>query len=217
MLKPRNKQVTAGVTPAYSTDSVRIESGSVVIENTWVNYDASLFVLRDYVTSALKPPRTRFFKNRGYAVYLLVGLSIDKGIEVVEGRHVPFTSVRAVPRPTTGNLVPLVGIVAIQDGSDDLNYGYLPIKDECLELFNGSGNVVDPDLKGTTGVDSDVVGDTGAEGYTGLEGLAGNGGLTGPAGFTGLVPAAGQGATGVQGMTGINWQVHAPLVSFFYA
>jgi hypothetical protein len=217
MLKKRSGQVMASVTPNYSDESVRIESGSVVIENSWVNYDSVLFKLTDYISSMVKPPRTRFFQNRSFAVYLMVGLDIDEGIKVVEGRQVPFTTVGSVPRPVSYKIVPLVGVIAIQDGSNDLNNGYLPLKDEYIEFFNGSGNIVNRNLKGITGVDSNVVGATGAGGFTGLFGLPGSSGWVGRQGDTGLQPPAPRGETGIQGMTGINWQIHVPLVSFFYS
>lgn len=217
MLKPRSAQVTAGTTPNYSDDSIRIEAGSVVIDNSWVNYDAILFRLAKYINGAVVPPRTRFFQNRGYAVYLMVGLNLDEGVKVVEGRQVRFTSVRSVPRPVTFDIVPLAGLVVVQDGSDDLNLGYLPLKDENIEYFNGTGNVIDPDLMGITGVDSDVAGETGPQGLTGLEGQRGARGSSGLAGYTGTQPGAERGETGVRGMTGINWQVHVPLTSFFQA
>jgi len=217
MLKPRKGQILAMATPSYSDNSVRIEAGSIVVDNSWVNYDAVLFKLDDYISSVVKPPRTRFFQNRSYAVYLLVGLDINEGIRVVEGRQVPFVSVGSVPRPSSYGIVPLVGIVAVQDGSSDLNNGYLSLRDEYVEFFNGSGNVVDSDLKGITGVDSDVVGATGAGGCTGPSGSLGATGSPGWQGLTGLQPPAPQGVTGVQGMTGINWQVHVPLETFFYS
>lgn len=217
MIKPRKSSIGASSTPNYSDDSVRIEAGSIVVDNSWVNYDAVLFRLTDYISSVVKPPRTRFFQNRDYAVYLLVGLNINEGIKVVEGRQVRFSSVGAVPRPESYDIVPLVGIVAVQDGSDDLNEGYRPLKDEYIEFLNGSGNVVDQSLKGITGVDSDVVGCSGAAGWTGLGTPQGPTGYRGPMGVTGLVTPAPQGYTGVQGMTGINWQVHAHLDTFFYS
>jgi len=217
MLKQRKGLVGAMTTPNYSDNSVRIEAGSVVIGNSWVNYNAALFKLTDYISSVVKPPRTRFFKNRGYAVYLLVGLDINEGIKVVEGRHVPFTTVWSVPRPETHDLVPLVGVVVVQNGSNDLNNGYLPLKDEYVEFFNGMGNVVDSDLMGITGVNCDVAGATGALGYTGLAGEWGASGWEGDQGHTGAMPPVPQGETGLQGMTGINWQIHVPLETFFYA
>jgi len=217
MLKSKSKQVMAGVTPNYSDDSIRIEAGSVVVSNSWINYDAVLFRLTNYVASVVKPPRTRFFQNRNYAVYLLIGLDIDQGIRVAEGRQVPFSTVLSVPRPEGYDFIPLIGVVAVQDGSDDLNNGYLPLKDEYLEFFNGSGNVVDSGLKGITGVDSTVAGHTGLQGFTGPEGLRGYQGVTGLVGVTGLHVNPSQGVTGLQGMTGINWQVHVPLEEFFYS
>jgi hypothetical protein len=216
MLKQRKGSVGASTTPNYSDNSVRIAAGSVVIENSWVNYNSALFKLTDYISSVVKPPRTRFFQNRGYAVYLLVGLDINEGIKTVEGRQVPFTTVWSVPRPETHDIVPLVGLVVVQDGSNDLNNGYVPLKDEYIEFFNGAGNVVDSGLKGITGVDSDVSGSSGAGGYTGVAGAQGFSGWPGGQGHSGIVPPAPQGETGTQGMTGINWQVEVPLKSFFY-
>lgn len=217
MLKPKKGQVAAGAIPNYSSDSVRIEAGSVVVDNTWINYDAVLFRVSDYVSSVVRPPRTRFFKNRNYAVYLMIGLDIKDGIRVIEGRQVPFTSVQSVPKPEGYNFIPLLGLVTVQDGTDDLNNGYLPIKDEYLEFFNGFGNVVDEALKGITGVDCDIAGYTGAEGFTGVEGSQGLTGYPGTQGLTGRQPFAPSGATGTQGMTGINWQIQVPLVNFFYS
>jgi len=217
MLKPRAAQVTAGTTPNFSDDSIRIESGSVVIDNSWVNYNAVLFRLTDYINSVVKSPRTRFFQNRGYAAYLLVGLNLDEGIKVVEGRHVKFSTVKSVPRPVTYDIVPLVGVVVVQDGGEDLNLGYLPLKNENVEFFNGAGNVVNRNRKGITGIECDVAGETGAEGYTGAEGIIGEQGVTGMVGLTGAQTVAQRGETGVQGMTGINWDVQVELLSFFYS
>lgn len=216
MLKPKTGLVAASATPNYSDDSIRIEAGSVVVDNNWINYDAVLFRLTEYISSVVRPPRTRFFQNRNFAVYLLIGLDVNEGIRVAEGRHVPFTTVRAVPRPFGYDFIPLLGVVTVQDGSNDLVNGYLPLRNDYLELFNGAGNVIDYRLKGITGVDCDVIGETGAQGYTGPQGNTGATGFAGPQGFTGVLVDAPQGATGVQGMTGINWQINVPLVDFFY-
>jgi len=216
MIKSKLGLVDAVTIPNYSDDSVRIEAGSVVINNSWINYHAALFRLTEYIASVVRPPRTRFFQNRNFAVYLLIGLDVNEGIRVAEGRHVPFTTVKAVPRPSGYDFIPLLGIVVVQNGSDDLVNGYLPLRDDFIEFFNGFGNVVTHGHKGITGVDCDLVGITGIQGYTGPMGCIGITGFEGPQGMTGPQIDALQGATGVQGMTGINWQVNVPLIDFTY-
>lgn len=215
MLKSKNDQISAKTTPNFSDDSVRIDSGSVVFDNKWINFDGIVFKLRDYIRSVVVSPRTRFFKDRGYAVYLLVGLDINAGFKTIEGEHVKFSTIQSVPPPSTFNIIPLVGIVVIQDGSSDLNYGYKPLKQENIIFYSGSGNVIDKDQKGEQGIECDVFGVTGVFGLTGLFGLTGIQGVTGITGLVGPTPAALRGVTGLPGATGINWEIHVPFQEFF--
>jgi hypothetical protein len=103
----------------------------------------------------------------------------------------------------------------VQDGSDDLNFGYIPLNDDNVLFFSGLGNIIEKNLQGLTGSDSVQIGMTGIGGMTGSVGTTGLVGYTGYIGVTGVTPPAQQGSTGVQGMTGINWDIHIPFVEFF--
>ena len=182
MLKSRDNNVRANAIPNYSDDTVRIEAGSIILDNNWISYKGIIFVLSDYIKSAVVGSRTRFFIDRNYAVYLLLGIDIDSGFKVVEGPQVKFNSLQSVPIPQNFSIAPLIGLVVIQDGTNDLNLGYVPLKDENIQFFNGMGNIIQKNIKGETGADSQIYGETGIIGSAGLPGLRG---LTGVVGITG--------------------------------
>jgi hypothetical protein len=211
----KDTKIKAGTTPNLSDDSVRINAGSFVIDNAWVDFSGTIFKVTDYITSVVIGNRTRFFKDRNYAVFLLVGLDPDQGIQVLEGTHVPFTTLQVVPAPTQYNFLPLVGVILRQDGTADLNFGYLPLKNENIVSFSGYGNILDKDLKGITGSDSTVLGDTGLPGCTGPLGPTGIPGAVGSTGMPGPTPPPPQGYTGLEGMTGVQWNINIPFVEFF--
>jgi hypothetical protein len=214
MLKSNEDKIKSSTAPNFSEDSVRIQAGSFVYDNKWINFSGTVFRVTDYITSVVRGSRTRFFKDRNYAVYLLIGVDPIKGLRVAEGRHVPYTTLQAVPIPTSYDFLPLVGVVLVQNGTQDLNYGYSPIKDRNIQSLSGYGNVVDKDLKGDVGDDSLVYGDTGLIGATGLEGVTGLSGTDGATGYRGITLDPLQGATGLGGMTGINWGIHIPFEEF---
>lgn len=215
MLKSRNNKIRAGSNPNFSKDSIRINAGSIILDNKWINYKGTVFRVEDYINSAVVGSRTRFFKNRGFAVYLLIGIDAEEGVKVIEGNHVKFSTIDAVPPPTEFNIAPLLGLVLVQDGTSDLNLGYKPLKDEYIRFFSGSGNIITKNLKGPTGDESTAHGATGLIGETGIIGYAGE---TGPRGLTGVkgmsVPGI-QGHTGAPGMTGISWDIDIPFEEFF--
>jgi hypothetical protein len=186
-----------------------------VYDNKWVNYSDIIFKVRDYISSVVRGTRTRFFKDRNHAVYLLIGIDPNEGVKAIEGTHVPYTTVKAVPPPAQYDMLPIIGIVLIQDGSRDLTFGFRPLKDENIVYMSGMGNVVDKDLKGIAGEDSTIYGETGLIGITGFLGYLGITGVDGPTGYAGFSPPPEQGSTGLQGMTGINWNIHIPFEEFF--
>ena len=211
MLKPKSEKISAGAAPVLSDDAVRINSGSFIINNAWVSFSGAIFKVRDYIASVVVGNRTRFFKDRNYAVYLLICLDPNNGITVVEGKHVRFTTLAAVPPPETFSYLPLIGLVLIQDGTLDVIYGFKPVKNENIIYFSGSGNIAEKDLKGIKGDDSVVSGETGMVGLTGLRGFMGPTGLGGITGAVGPSVSARAGETGLKGMTGINWDIYVPF------
>jgi len=215
MLKPKNNKIKGVTVPNYSDDSVKIESGSIIIDNKWVSYKGTLFRLSSYINTVIKGSRTRFFKDRNFAVYLLIGIDVNEGITVIEGTHVPFTTMQAVPRPVGFTIAPLVGVIAIQDGSSDLVYGYKPLENENIQFFSGSGNIIKKNLKGAQGEPSTTYGETGIVGETGIPGIVGETGFIGVTGLVGPVIPGNQGVTGFPGMTGISWDIDIPFEDFF--
>jgi hypothetical protein len=215
MMKSNEDKIKAGVTPNFSDDSVRIQAGSFVFDNKWINFNGAVLKVTDYITTVLRGSRTRFFKDRSYAVFLLVGLDPVQGLKIAEGRHVLFTTLQAVPVPESYDFLPLVGVVVVQDGTRDLNYGYLPLKNDNIVALSGYGNIIDKNLKGDPGEDSTVHGETGLIGHTGLQGLTGLQGALGVTGYQSPALAPQRGETGLMGMTGINWDIHVPFLEFF--
>lgn len=215
MIKSSTNKIKATTNPNISDDMVKLRATSFVINNKWVNFNGLVFKIRDYINNAVRSPRTRFFTDRGYAVYLLVGFDETTGISIIEGTQVKFSTLDAVPPPVTFEFLPLIGVILIQDGSSDLNFGYIPLNDGNVQFFSGLGNIIEKNLQGPTGTDNPQLGATGQEGMTGIEGYRGKMGDTGYRGVTGIISAAQRGLTGIQGMTGINWDIHIPFQEFF--
>lgn len=211
MLKPKSEKISAESLPSLIKDSIRIDSGSFVINNTWVSFSGAIFRIRDYISSVVVGNRTRFFKDRGYAVYLLICIDPYEGIVVIEGRHVLFTTLKAIPQPESFNNLPLIGLILIQDNSMDLVYGFKPISNENIVFFSGTGNILDKNLEGVKGENCFISGETGQAGATGIMGVTGIRGIKGITGSPGHVPEAQSGNQGLQGMTGINWDIHVPF------
>lgn len=211
MLKPKSDKISACSIPTYSDDSIRIKAGSFVIDNIWISFNGVIIKIKNYISEIVVGERTRFFKDRNYAVYLLICLDINEGIKIIEGKHVKFTTLKAVPPPESFNSLPLIGLILIQDGTRDLINGFKPISDENIIYFSGMGNILDKDFKGIPGDNSIVSGETGFIGYTGIDGSIGDIGETGNQGEIGITPLSPIGDGGLNGMTGINWNVHVPF------
>jgi hypothetical protein len=211
MLKSKSEKVSAEALPVLSNDSIRINAGSFIINNTWISFNGAVFKVRDYIASVVVGNRTRFFKDRNYAVYLLICIDPNEGIIVVEGKHVLFTSIQAVPAPETFTALPLIGLILIQDNTLDLSYGFKPLSNENILFFSGSGNILDRNLKGILGNNSTVCGETGHYGETGIRNFKGETGFIGITGYPGYKPIAPSGERGLIGMTGINWDINIPF------
>lgn len=208
-------QVRVSLAPAISSDAVSVNAGSLVYDNTWISYNPFLFKVNDYIKSIVRAPRSRFFFDRNHAVFLIVGVDINTGVRVIEGKHVRYTALGAVPPPTSYDLIPLFGLVLVQDGSIDLVYGYNPLESSNIVLFSGYGNILNKDLVGLSGANSAVYGETGLRGFSGVVGTTGFQGTTGLRGYTGPISIGPQGYTGIQGITGISWEIHIPFESFY--
>lgn len=211
MLKSKSEKISAGSIPILSDDAIRINAGSFIINNAWISFSGTVIKVRDYIASVVVGNRTRFFKDRNYAVYLLVCLDPNNGVTVIEGNHVLFTTLSAVPPPISYSALPLVGLILIQDGTLDIIYGYKPVKDENIIHFSGTGNIIDRDLKGIPGDDSIIAGETGITGETGFRGISGDTGYSGVTGHQGPAVVPKRGAMGLMGMTGINWDIYIPF------
>jgi hypothetical protein len=211
MLKQKSEKISAESIPILSNDAIRINAGSFVIDNAWINFSGTIFKIRDYITSVVVGNRTRFFKDRNYAVYLLICLDPNNGVTVLEGTHVLFTTLSAVPPPDTFTALPLIGLILVQDGTLDIIYGHKPVKNENIIFFSGTGNIADKNLKGIVGEDSIISGETGMIGITGLRGFKGYTGYVGGTGSSGPLVNAKLGDKGLKGMTGINWDIYIPF------
>jgi hypothetical protein len=207
MLKTKNNTVRANVQQNITDTSVVISSGSLVFDNKWIDYPGTVFNVQDYINSQISAGRTRFFNGLNYAVCLIVGVGITGEITVVEGAQVLYTTLASVPVPPTFSIIPLIGIVLIQDGTSDVNAGVKPLKNNNVIYFSGMGNVIDKNIKGTDGA-TGLLGVLGSSGETGLIGEDGITGLNGIMGTTGPMGFGIIGAQGAQGMTGINWDIH---------
>jgi hypothetical protein len=207
MFKQSSSTVIAKVQPSITDSTVVISAGSYVFDNNWIDFSGTVFNVTDYINSKIGPNRKGFFNGRGDALCIIVGLNSNGELEVEEGTQVVFTTAASVPIPSTFTFIPLVGIILIQDGTADMIGGLKPLKDNNVIFYSGTGNVIDKNLKGIVGVDSNIQGFTGLQGETGLIGIDG---LQGPTGYFGITGRTGYGITGLQGlqgMTGINWDI----------
>lgn len=215
MLIPKKSKIRALINQSISKDSVRIHASSFIIDNKWVNFKGTTFKVSDYINSAVVPPRNSFFVNRNHAIYLLVCLDPDLGIQVREGRSVRYTTMDAVPLPETYDIIPLIGIILLQDGSRDLNLGYKPLSSANIRYFSGTGNIVEKNIMGSTGSDNPSPGAMGLMGSTGVPGYPGTTGFNGPIGMKGPTSTPVQGLTGIGGLTGISWDIDIPYEEYF--
>lgn len=215
MIRPKTTIIDAKATPLIADNTVRIRATSFVYENNWINFEGLLFNVTDYITNAVISPRTRFFTNRNYAVCLIVGLTKDGEVTVLEGPQVDYTKQTVVPFPDTFNIIPMVGVILVQDGTTDMINGFKPLNETNVTFFSGTGNVIDKNKPGDSGPDSDDAGHTGIQGLTGSIGVSGVTGHVGATGPKGRMVVGDAGDTGPNGMTGINWTIHVPFKQFF--
>lgn len=211
MLKIRDNLISSKIVKSVDNNIVNIESGSVVFDNKWITYKNVNFNVNQYVSDAVVSPRINFFQNRNYAVMLVVGLSSSGTLTTVEGTQVKYSSNAGVPMPSTINILPLVGIIIIQDGTNNLN-AFKDITDKNIVSFSGAGNIKEKNQDGLQGQTGTEIGMTGIIGMTGSLGVTGLQGHTGFKGWTGLPGNRIQGDTGLKGTTGINWTIHFPLL-----
>jgi len=213
MIKINNNLITGKKVRAISEDTVNISSGSVVIDNKWVSYKSINYKIRDYIKDVVVSPRTRFFLNRSYSVMLVIGIDSFGTIRTAEGTQVKYSSNNGVPVPAITTFLPFVGIILVQDGTNDLN-SFKSITDSSIVVFSGAGNIKDKNIVGTQGMSGIEPGDTGLRGVTGVIGQMGPWGITGHIGETGIDGIGAQGEIGEQGLTGVSWTIHFPFQSF---
>jgi hypothetical protein len=211
MLKTNSNTIKSNSQDATISGAVKVTAGSMVIDNQWISYDNYIFRIKEYIQKTGTAYRPTFFKNRSYAVRLILALNIKEGIKVLESTQVQYTTREAVPLPEAIDDIPLVGIVLRQDGTNDLNMGFIPVTDKDLSFFSGTGNIIDKNLVGITGMEGMYQGLTGMQGDQGATGSIGDKGFLGTEGATGLDGEDIQGATGLRGMTGISWDTHLPF------
>jgi hypothetical protein len=207
MLKSKDNAINARIQKNFTDDSVIINAGSLVFDNKWIDYSGTFFNVKSYLRGLITDQRLRFFTNINYAAYLVIGIDVNGSLTVLEGTQVPYTTLKSVPIPPIFDIIPLVGVVVIQDGSSNLIDGIKPLNENNVIFYSGMGNVLDKNQIGQKGVDSNIKGETGIPGETGLIGFPG---LTGPIGDMGTTGYDGLGITGqdgAQGITGINWDI----------
>ena len=207
MLKSKDNAINARIQKNFTDDAVVLYSGSLVIDNRWVDYTGTFFNVKDYLRGTITDQRLRFFKYANYACYLVLGIDVNGSLSVSEGTQVPFTTLESVPVPAVYAVVPMVGIIVIQDSSSNLIDGIKPLNENNVVFYSGMGNVLDKNRKGIVGENSLIIGETGSTGDTGYIGYPG---VTGLVGDMGTIGADGLGVTGPdgdQGMTGINWDI----------
>lgn len=216
MLKNRDNVFRARTQGNINKGAVVIDAGSLVYDNQWISYQGTVFDARRYIDSVVDGTnRRRFFQNRNYAVQIIVGIDKSGAIQILEGTQVPYTSKDSTPIPATFEIVPLVSILMIQDGSSDMNYGFRPLSDNNVTYFSGAGNVMDRNRTGAASTENGDTGQIGAVGVTGFRGLGGITGIEGDMGDTGPIGGTETGMQGSVGMTGINWAIHVPFEVFF--
>lgn len=216
MLKSKPNTLSARIKRSIDKGAVIIDSGSLVYDNKWIEYNGTLFEARRYIESKLnETTRRRFFTGRNYAVQILIGVDSSGSVRISEGTQSLFSTKESVSVPSTYGVIPLVSVLLIQDGSSDLNYGFRALNESNVTFFSGAGNVLDKNLTGPAGIDSYETGMNGPIGFTGLKGLSGETGYVGNVGTTGSIGDSTYGITGPQGMTGINWDINIPFDNLF--
>ncbi len=207
MVKKNINTIVAKTQPSINPTSVVISAGSFVYDNNWIDFKGIVFDVQTYINSQIGSNRKTFFNGRGYALCLIVGIDSTGAITTEEGPQVIFNTAASVPVPPNFSFIPLVGIILIQDGTADMIGGVKPLNDTNVIFYSGMGNVLDKNLIGIDGVDSDLQGFTGLQGQIGLVGVTGLVGCTGSMGVTGLIGYGITGLQGPKGMTGINWDI----------
>lgn len=216
MLKPKKEELKVKVQQNVNKGTVVIDSGSIVYDNKWISYKGTTFNFEEYVSLIVDgTTRRKFFQKKDYAVQLVIGIDLTGAIKVIEGKQVYFMSKNAVPIPTDLDMVPLVSVLYIQDGSTDLTTGYKPLNSSSITYFSGFGNISQKNLQGVSNTIQGATGSNGIQGVTGNKGEVGDQGVTGPQGLTGYQGISIRGEQGAQGMTGINWDINVPFVAFF--
>jgi hypothetical protein len=213
MIKTTNSTINSKLVRSIVSDTVNIDAGSVVFDNRWISYNSINYDISDYITSVVVPPRTRFFNNRNYSLTIVVGLDRTGSIKTVEGSQVLFSSNNNVPLPTTINIIPLVGIVLVQDGTADLN-SFRDVSNKDIISFSGMGNIKNKNLIGNIGEPGVLAGERGVTGVAGIIGARGITGPVGDRGHTGLEGVKVRGETGLPGSTGISWDINIPFKVF---
>lgn len=211
MLNTKNNTLNVRVQKNTTDDTVIIDVGSLVVDNSWIDFKGLLFNVQQYLRNAVTGQRIRFFTDVNYAAYLVLGIDVTGALTVTEGAQVPYTTLSSVPIPPVFNSVPIAGIVVIQDGTTNLTDAIKPISDSNVLFYSGMGNTFDKNQKGIAGLDSNILGDTGVVGETGFVGVDGLTGLPGEIGITGLIGFGITGSQGPQGLTGINWDIEIPF------
>jgi hypothetical protein len=214
MLKSKDSSVNARIQKNITEDSVILNAGSLIYDNKWVDYSGTVFNVKSYLRGLITDQRLRFFTNTNYAAYLLLGIDINGSLSVIEGTQILYTSKGSVPVPLVYDIIPLVGIVVVQDGSTNLIDGIKPLNENYVVFYSGMGNVLEKNLVGQIGLDSVIRGDTGVCGETGFSGVSGLTGAVGDIGITGDLGLGITGPQGAQGMTGINWDVQVKFDVF---
>lgn len=207
MLNNKNNTFNVRVQNNATDDMIVVDAGSLVIDNKWIDFKGILFNIQQYLRDAVTGNRIRFFTNVNYAEYLVLGIDVTGALVVLEGTQVPYTTLASVPIPPVFNMVPIAGVVVIQDGSTNLIDGIKPITNSNVIFYSGMGNTLDKNQRGVVGVYSELTGDTGPCGETGYPGIDGDTGLQGDIGDTGQIGFGITGLQGPQGMTGINWDI----------
>jgi hypothetical protein len=215
-LKPRQNVQRAKSQPNIDKGSIVIDAGSLVYDNKWLSYKGTVFGVIEYISSVVDGTvRKRFFRQRSYALQLLIGIDTSGALQVVEGTQVPYTTKQSVPIPSTYDMIPLMAVLLVQDGSADVVNGFVPLNDSSVTYFSGAGNILEKNTVGEAALDDGLTGQGGSIGITGLVGVAGLTGRVGHEGYTGSIGIAPTGMQGLEGITGINWDIHIPFEYFY--
>jgi hypothetical protein len=185
---------------------IKIEAGSFIYDDRWINYKSKVLDIEQYITNSLGKNRPTYFYARNNALALLVGIDYNGKLLVEEGPQVPYKSNTKVPFNKISRVLPIFSLILIQDGSVDLNLGIKEFSDKDIINISGIGNILKKDIQGETGSISSARGEQGAQGVTGYRGIQGPQGPTGLLGVQGTIGASASGITGFQGLTGLNYR-----------